>query len=94
MLENKIQKKIIDKLKKDGYFVIKIIRSNINGIPDICAIKNGKTIFIEVKTEQGKLSELQKIMIKKLKENGIEVFVWKDYNVNFDFNTDDNVLYF
>ncbi len=83
MLESKIQKKIIDKLKKDGFFIIKIIRANISGIPDILAIKNGKVFFIEVKTDNGKLSEIQKHRIQQIKENGIEVFIWKDYEINF-----------
>ena len=56
MLESKIQNKIINKLKADGYLVIKIIRANVSGVPDILAMKDGKVCFIEVKQKKGKLS--------------------------------------
>lgn len=58
----------------------------MNGIPDLVAFKDGKTIFIEVKQPTGVLSEIQKIRIKQLKEHGFEVNVWVDYNVGFDYN--------
>lgn len=63
MIESKIQTKIINKLKKEGWICIKLIRTSLNGIPDLICLKNGETIFIEVKQPNGKLSELQKIRI-------------------------------
>jgi hypothetical protein len=58
----------------------------MNGIPDLVAFKEGKTMFIEVKQPTGVLSEIQKIRIKQLKEQGFEVNVWVDYNIGFDYN--------
>ena len=49
LTEQKIQSKIIKKLKEKGYFVIKLIKTNVNGIPDLIAVKENETIFIEVK---------------------------------------------
>ena len=86
MLESKRQSKIIKKLTEDGWLVIKLIKTNLNGICDLMALKDGKTIFIEVKQPTGVLSEIQKIRIKQLKEHGFEVNVWVDYNVGFDYN--------
>lgn len=40
-------------------------------------------MFVEVKREKGKLSELQKVRIKDLKEKGFDVKVWTDYNTDF-----------
>jgi len=40
-------------------------------------------MFIEVKRENGKLSELQKIRIKQLQEKGFTVKIWTDYNEDF-----------
>jgi len=84
MKEQQIQSKIIKKLEADGWFVIKLIKTNKNGIPDLLAVKKDRAIFVEVKQEHGKLSEIQRYRINELRAKGIEVFVWIDYNVNFD----------
>lgn len=76
MLESKIQAKIIKRFTDEGYFVIKLIKTNKNGIPDLMALKNGKTIFIEVKRPLlGKLSKVQEYRIKELKEYGFETLI-------------------
>jgi Holliday junction resolvase len=85
MLESKIQTKIKKKLEAEGWLVIKLIRTSVNGIPDILALKNSKAIFIEVKQPTGKISEVQKLRIKQLQEQGFEVKIWQDYE--FDFKT-------
>lgn len=41
-------------------------------------------MFIEVKQPTGKLSELQKLRIEQLKENGFECKIWQDYGVDFN----------
>ena len=83
MTEQQIQKKIIVQLEKYGYFVLKIIKANKNGFPDLIAIKDNITTFIEVKRPDGKLSELQKVRIKELQQKGINVKVWDGYNSDF-----------
>jgi Holliday junction resolvase len=83
MLESKIQSKIIKKLELNGFYVLKIIRANKNGCPDILAIKDGKATFIEVKRPDGVLSELQKLRIKELQRFGCEVKIWQDYEREF-----------
>lgn len=83
MLESKIQSRIIKKLELQGFFVIKLISTNKNGIADILALKDGKVIFIEVKQPTGVLSELQKLRIKQLTDLGFDCKVWTDYEVDF-----------
>lgn len=83
MLESKIQTKIKKKLEIQGYLVIKLVRTSCNGIPDLIALKDGKTIFIEVKQPNGVLSELQKLRIKQLKDLGFECKVWIDFEKDF-----------
>ena len=83
MLEQQIQKKIIKKLEAEGYLVIKLIKTNLNGIPDLLAIKDNKPLFIEVKQPKGKLSEIQKYRIQQLKDKGIETKIWCDYGKDF-----------
>ena len=82
--ESKIQSKIIAKLQKEGWLCVKLIKTTLNGIPDLMCLKNGITMFIEVKQPTGKLSELQKVRIDQLKEKGFEVKIWTDYETDFN----------
>jgi len=75
MKEQLIQSKIIKQLEADGWYVLKLIKTNKNGIPDIVAFRNNEFQFIEVKTEKGVLSELQKYRIKELQDLGFKVHV-------------------
>ena len=85
ILEQQLQKKIITQLEKQGYLVLKLIKCNKNGYPDLLAIKENDTIFIEVKRPNGKLSELQKVRINEMKLKGINVKVWTDYDTDFKY---------
>jgi Holliday junction resolvase len=77
MTEQQIQAQKIKQLESEGYFVIKLISTNKNGIPDLVAIPNGSDVlFVEVKKPGGKLSELQKYRHKELKSYGIKVEVY------------------
>ena len=73
MTEQQIQTKIIKRLKTEGWYVIKLIKTSVSGIPDLIAIKENETIFIEVKRPDGVLSELQKVRIKELRNRNIKV---------------------
>jgi len=51
MTEQQIQTKRIKQLEEEGYYVIKLVRTNKNGIPDIIAIPpKTDVLFVEVKT--------------------------------------------
>lgn len=71
MKESQVQKKIKDRLERNGYWVTKLIQTSTNGIPDIMAIKNGTVKFFEVKAEGGQPSELQLFRIEQLKKLGV-----------------------
>ena len=47
----------------------------IAGVPDLVFVWNGKTHYIEVKTEKGRLSEQQKALHQKWAEQGVVVVV-------------------
>ena len=83
MLEQAIQKKISDRLKKDGWIVVKLIKTTMNGIPDLMALRNGETLFVEVKQPKGKLAPIQELRMQELKDQGFRVEVWIDYETNF-----------
>lgn len=78
MKEQQIQTKRIKELEAQGYYVIKLIKTNKNGIPDIIAIPpNADVLFSEIKTEKGKLSELQKYRLKELEKYGFKTEVFR-----------------
>ncbi len=70
-------------LEKENWMVIKTIVLSKSGMPDIIAFKNGKTIFIEVKSKGKKPSKLQEYKIKQLRENGFTCLVVDDFNELF-----------
>jgi len=79
MTEQQIQKKIIDRYTANGWYVIKLIKTNKNGIPDLLCLKSGETpLFIEVKTETGKLSKLQEYRIDEIKKAGFDAEILRN----------------
>jgi Holliday junction resolvase len=69
-LESEIQSKCIKYAQEQGFIVLKIISSNMNGISDLILFKDGKTIFIEIKGEKTKVQPLQLYRQKQLREAG------------------------
>lgn len=77
MTEQQIQTKLIKELEAKGYYVIKLVKTNKNGIPDLIAIpKNSDVEFIEVKRKNGKVSPLQEYRIKELIKHGVKAIVY------------------
>ena len=78
MTEQQIQTKKIKSWEADGYFVIKLIKTNKNGIPDVLALHPDYGIeFYEIKTKKGKVSKLQEYRMKELKEYGFTAEVFR-----------------
>ena len=78
MSEQQIQTKRIKQLDSEGYYVIKLVKTNKNGIPDLIAIgKNSDVLFSEIKGAHGKVSALQQYRMKELNNHGIKTEVYK-----------------
>lgn len=78
MREQKIQAKRIKQLEDEGYYVLKLEKTNKNGIPDILAIPpNTPVLFSEVKGPGGKLSKLQDYRLKELDSYGFRTEVYR-----------------
>ena len=78
MTEQQIQAKRIKQLESAGYYVIKLIKTNKNGIPDVIAIPPGvNVIFSEIKKPNGKVSKLQEYRLKELQEYGFTVEIYR-----------------
>ena len=72
------QTKIINEYKKKGYYVINLIKTNKNGIPDLLCLKDGeKPLFIECKELKDTIKPLQDFRIKELNKLGFTAIVSK-----------------
>ena len=62
MKESEIRKQVQDYLRWKGWFVFYLLQGLgcYPGLSDLVAIKNGRVIFIEMKTSRGKQSDHQK----------------------------------
>ena len=84
ILESKIQSQIINFLESEKWIVVKTIVLNRSGYPDIFAFKDSIALFVEVKSEKGILSELQKYRMESLTKNKFKVII---SNSIIDFKT-------
>jgi Holliday junction resolvase len=71
MTEQQIQTKIINTLRKGGWYVNKLINTSHKGIPDLICHKDGRTVYIEVKRPGQKPRVLQEFRMKELLSYGI-----------------------
>lgn len=77
MKEKVIENQIKKWLEKQGYWWMKVHGDMFqkSGVPDILACINGRFVGIEVKRPGGRLTELQKYNIEKIKAAGGVAFV-------------------
>lgn len=68
--EANIQSQILKYLKNKGYQPIKVIASNINGVPDIICNVKGIFVALEVKVPGGKPSQLQILFLNNIINSG------------------------
>lgn len=74
MLEREIEKKLVDGVRKLGGRAYKFVSPGNDGVPDRIVVLQGiSPVFVELKTETGRLSSLQNVQIKKLKDLGQDV---------------------
>jgi hypothetical protein len=79
MTEQQIQSKVINLMESKGYYVLKLSKTNKQGIPDLlCLKKDEPPFFIEVKTDKGVVSALQLFRQKELKELGFKSIIVKN----------------
>ena len=78
MLEKDIEKVLVGEVKKLGGRAYKWVSPGNNGVPDrIVILPNQPPIFVELKTETGKLTNLQQVQIRRLRQLGQQVEVVK-----------------
>ena len=74
MLESAIQSKVIKELEAHGWYVVKLMQTNKNGIPDLIAHKEGRTIYMEIKRPNLRPTPLQDLRHLEIKSHGIMVY--------------------
>ena len=74
-MASKFQTKTIKRLKAKGWKVLKVIRLNESGYPDLLCMRNGVTIWVEVKEAKDTLKPLQKFRMTELNELGFLAFL-------------------
>lgn len=75
-LERDVEKRLIKEVKARGGLTYKFVSPNNPGVPDrIIIMPGGHVHFVELKTETGRLSGLQKWQIDQLQKAGAHVVV-------------------
>lgn len=75
MREKDIEKILVAEVRKLGGRAYKWVSPGNDGVPDRIVIFPGKTpVFVELKTDTGKLSALQAVQIRRLEELGQKVY--------------------
>ena len=76
MRESKIERELVERVKQAGGMAYKLVSPGNNGMPDRLVIfPDQSPIFVELKTEKGVLSRMQKRQIKRLVDLGQDVDV-------------------
>jgi hypothetical protein len=80
--EGFIVKQIREWLKGEGYITFNLITVSPSGYPDMIVINpvNGEHTYLEVKTENGRLSPTQVYRIEKLRLANVKVYVVNSLN--------------
>lgn len=74
MREKDIEKWLGERLKKLGCLYFKFVSPMNPGVPDrIVILPGGRTVYVELKTEVGRLSNVQKWQIGRMRAMGADV---------------------
>ena len=76
MLEREIESFLVRKVREMGGTAYKFVSPGNTGVPDrMVVLPGGKIIFVELKSETGRLSALQKRQVERLKKLDCDVRV-------------------
>lgn len=78
MNESAIEARLVRAVKASGGLCYKFVSPGNPGVPDrIVILPGGRVIFVELKTEVGRLSGLQKYQSSELERRGVDIRVLK-----------------
>lgn len=78
MKESTIEARLAREVKKLGGLCYKFTSPGNPGVPDrIVILPDGRTVYVELKTEIGRLAKIQKWQIEEMQKRGADVRVLK-----------------
>ena len=78
MRESAIETKLVKLVRERGGLCFKFVSPGNPGVPDrIVVTPDGRTVYVELKTEVGRLSPMQKFQRAELQKRGADVRVLK-----------------
>jgi len=83
MSERDLQRIVVDAARLHGwrhYHTYNSQRSTA-GFPDLVLVRPPRIMFVELKTERGRLTLEQAIWIRELERCSVEVYVWQPHNI-------------
>ena len=78
MKESQIERRLVEGMKRLGGMCLKFVSPGTLGVPDrIIITAKGRIIFVELKTETGRLAKIQRYTIGEMQKRGADVRVVK-----------------
>lgn len=78
MKESQIERRLVEGVKRLGGMCLKFVSPGTLGVPDrIIITAKGRIIFVELKTETGRLAKIQRYTIGEMQKRGADVRVVK-----------------
>lgn len=81
MLESGIERYLVNRVKEMGGLCFKFESPGNPGVPDrIVITAEGRVIFVELKTDVGRLEKIQKYRIEEMRKRHVDVRTLKGLN--------------
>lgn len=78
MKESQIEAKLVRAVRDRGGLCYKFVSPNNPGVPDrIIITPDGRTVYVELKTEVGRLANIQQWQISEMRKRGADVRIAK-----------------
>lgn len=78
LAEQALEKYLCKQVKANGGMCIKLV--GLNGIPDrLVSLPDGRNVYVEMKTDGGRLEPIQQAVHRKLKSMNQQVYTLWDY---------------
>ncbi len=78
MKESQIERRLVEGVKRLGGMCLKFVSPGTLGVPDrIIITAKGRVIFVELKTETGRLTKTQRYVIGEMQKRGADARVVK-----------------
>lgn len=73
MKESQIERRLVEGVKRLGGMCLKFVSPGTLGVPDrIIITAKGRVIFVELKTETGRLTKIQRYVIGEMQKRGAD----------------------